>query len=104
MKIHIKKEYYKNIRRGKSPCKFVAKQPKGIGTDVYAKIRLDPILKKKKLKPIREAMLGHEMNEIKTWSKGRCKPHLSANAKEPQESRVLGGTKGFWKYCKKEKI
>ena len=104
MKIHIKKKYYKNVRRGKSPCKFVAKQPKGIGTDVYATIRIDPILKKKKLKAIKAGMIGHEVNEIKTWGKGRCKPHISANSKEPRVSKVLGGTKGFWKYCKKEKI
>jgi hypothetical protein len=104
MKIHIKKKYYKNVRRGKAPCKFTASQPKGIGTDVYATVRVDPILKKKKLKPIKDAMIKHEVNEIKTWGKGRCKPHISANRLEPQASRVLGGTKGFWKYLKKEKI
>ena len=102
MKVHVEKEYYKNVRKGKSPCKFTARQPNGIGTDIYAKIRLDPILRKKKLKPIREAMVRHEMNEIETWGKGRCSPHRSANSKEPRVSKVLGGTKGFWNYVKRE--
>lgn len=104
MKIHIKKKYYKNVRRGKSPCKFTASQPKGIGTDVYATLKVDPILKNKKLKKIKDGILMHEINELKTWGKGRCKPHISANRLEPEPSKVLGGTKGFWKFCKKENI
>ncbi len=41
MKLHVKKVYYKNIRKGKPPCSYSAVQPKGKGTDVYATIKLD---------------------------------------------------------------
>jgi hypothetical protein len=102
MKVHLKKVYYKNVRKGKEPCKFVAKQPKGIGTDIYATVKLDPILRKKKLKPIKDAMVRHEVNEIKVWGKGETAPHRKANSKEPYSTRVvLKGTKGFWRHVEK---
>jgi len=102
MKLHIRKQYYKNIRRGEEPCKYTAVQPKGKGTDVHAVIKLDPILKKSYLKPVKDAMIRHEMNEIMWWAKGGNAPHQRANRMEPALTRKkLKGVKGFWQYCEK---
>ena len=104
MKLHIKKTYYKNVRKGKEPCKYVAKQPAGINTDVYATIRLDPILRKKKLKKVRDAMVKHEIHEIRAWGKGKEHSHRKANAAEPKVTKDLGGTSGFWRAIGKGKM
>lgn len=103
MKVHLKKQYYKNIRVGKAPCKFTARQPKGVGTDVYATVKLDPVLRKRKLKPIKDAMVRHEINEIKAWGKGKNAPHRTAEGREPYLTRIkIKNTQGFWKALKKE--
>lgn len=104
MRVHTKVKYYKHVRVGKAPCKYTAKQPHGIGTDVYAEIRVDPILRKRKLAKVRKAMIGHEMYELKRWGKGDNTVHNQANRREPALTRKLGGTKMFWKYVKKEKL
>jgi len=96
MKLHIKKKYYKRVRRGEEPIKFHAVQPKGKGTDVYATIHLDPILRKKKLRIIKDEMLEHEMEEIKDWGKGKTNAHTIAKHKEPRTLRKCKGVTGFW--------
>jgi hypothetical protein len=98
MKIHKKIVYFKNIRQGKEPCKYEASQPNGVNTDVYATIKLDPILKKKKLKAIRNGMVGHEVNEMTHWGQGKTGSHRFANAKEPAITRIkCEGVAGFWR-------
>jgi hypothetical protein len=105
MKLHIKKEYFKNIRRGKEPCKYVATQPQGVNSDVYATIKLDPILRKKKLKPILKGMLKHEKVEITRWGKGDRYSHRDAEKQEPAITRdKIKNVSGFWKYCKDKGI
>jgi hypothetical protein len=96
MKLHLKKVYYKNIRRGQEPCKYEAIQPGGKGTDVYATVKLDPILRKKKLKPILKGMLKHEKVEITEWAKGKEHSHNLAQRAEPSATKDLGGVRGFW--------
>ena len=97
MKLHKKIVYFKNIRQGKEPCKYEASQPNGVGTDIYATIKLDPILKKKKLKVIRKAMIGHEVNEMTHWGQGKTACHDYANRREPAITRVkIKGVAGFW--------
>lgn len=97
MKLHKKIVYYKRTRKGGEPCKYVATQPNGVNTDVYATIKLDPILRKKKLKPIRDGMMKHEINEITRWGKGAEHSHRISNSQEPLASRKVGGVAGFWK-------
>lgn len=105
MKFHIRKVYYKKPRVGKEPCKYVAVQPKGKGTDVYATIKLDPILRKKKLKPIKNGMLKHETVEIKRWAKGDRYSHRDAEKREPPYLRdKIKNVRGFWSFVKKNKI
>jgi hypothetical protein len=105
MKLHKKIVYYKNIRKGHEPCKYSAVQPKGKGTDVYATIKLDPILKKKKLKAIKKGMLKHEEVEIKRWAKGDPYSHRDAEKKEPKITREkVKNVSQFWKYVKEKGI
>jgi len=96
MRLHIKKVFYKNSRPGQEPCKYEASQPNGVNTDVYATIKLDPILKKKKLKSIRDGMLKHETVEITRWGQGDRYSHRDAERQEPLASRKVGGVAGFW--------
>lgn len=104
-KLHIKKKYYKRVRVGKEPVKYTAVQPKGKGTDVYATIKLDPILRKKKLKKIRDGMLKHETVEISRWAQGDRYSHRDAEKAEPSITRdKIKNCSGFWRYCKKKKI
>jgi hypothetical protein len=103
MKIHKKIVYFKNIRQGKEPCKYEASQPNGVNTDVYATIKLDPILRKKKLKPIRDGMMKHEIVEITRWGQGDRYSHQDANRAEPAASKKLGGVAGFWNQVNKMK-
>ncbi len=105
MKLHIKKVYYKRPRVGKEPCKYSAVQPKGKGTDVYAVVKLDPILRKKKLKAIKNGMLKHETVEIKRWAKGDRYSHRDAEKKEPEITRKrVRNTNLFWKFCRDNDI
>lgn len=105
MKLHKKIVYYKNIRKGKEPCKYSAVQPKGKGTDVYATIKLDPILRKKKLKKIRDGMMKHEVVEITRWAKGDRYSHRDAERQESPFLRdKIKNVRGFWSFCKKKKI
>ncbi len=94
MDIRIRKRYYERSDKSRSPASFTARQPKGVGTTVHATIRLDPVLKKHK--DLRKGVLKHETDEIRAWGKGKTSTHRLANRKEPQVTRKLGGTKGFW--------
>jgi predicted SprT family Zn-dependent metalloprotease len=105
MKLHKKIVYYKKIRRGKEPCKYVARQPRGENTDVYATIKLDPILRKKKLKKIKNGMMKHEIVEITRWGKGDRYSHRDAEKAEPAITRKkVRNVSLFWKYCKDNNI
>jgi predicted SprT family Zn-dependent metalloprotease len=105
VKLHKKLIYYKNIRKGQEPCKFEASQPGGVNTDVYANIYLDPILRKKKLKKVRDGMLKHETVEITRWAKGDRYSHRDAERQEPSITRKrIRGVRGFWNYVEKEKL
>lgn len=101
MKLHLKKVYYKRPRVGREPCKYSAVQPKGKGTDVYAVVKLDPILRKRKLKKVRDGMLRHEIVEIARWANGDRYSHRDAEKQEPKLTRdEIRNVSGFWKYCK----
>jgi hypothetical protein len=105
MKLHIKKVYYKKPRIGKEPCKYSAVQPKGKGTDVYVTIKLDPILRKKKLKSTKNGMLKHETIEIKRWAKGDRYSHRDAEKVEPKITREkIKNVRGFWAEVKRKKL
>ena len=95
MDIRVRKRYYKRSKKGRSPASFIARQPRGVGTDVHATIRLDPVLKKHK--DLRKGVLKHETDEIKAWGKGKTSTHRYANRNEPKVTRRLGGVKGFWR-------
>ena len=94
-KILLKQKYYSKIKKGREPIRYRAKQPKGIGTTIYATIYLDPVLKK--YKDLRKELIGHEVNEIKAWGKGSTKAHTFARRKEPKKTKSIGGVSGFWK-------
>ena len=105
MRLHKKIIYYKNVRKGKSPCSYSATQPKGKGTDVYATIKLDPILRKKKLKTIKNGMLKHETVEIKRWANGDKYSHRDAEKCEPKITKEkIRNSKLFWDFCDKNKL
>ena len=105
MRLHTKIVYHKRTRKGGEPCKYVATQPNGENTDVFATIKLDPILKKKKLKPILKGMLKHETVEITRWGKGDRYSHRDAERQEPAITRdKIKNVSGFWKYCKDKGI
>ena len=99
MKLYIRKRYRKRSKRGGKPASFHATQPKGVGTDVHAIIKLDPILKKHK--DLRKGILRHERKEIEAWGRGRTDSHRYANNREPEVTRRLGGVRGFWKEIRK---
>jgi hypothetical protein len=104
-KLHIKKKYYKRVRVGKEPIKYSAVQPKGKGTDVYATIRLDPILRKKKLKSIKNGMVKHEVVEISRWAQGDRYSHRDAERQEPSYLRdKVRNVSGFWREVKRKKL
>ncbi len=101
MKVYVKKTYYKHSKIGREPVSYKAKQPNGKGTTVYAKLKIDPILRKKRARDLRDGIMRHEMNEIKVWGKGSTRPHKVASAKEPRLTHKLGGASGFWKQVHK---
>jgi hypothetical protein len=95
MKIRVKKRYYKRSQRGREPIKYHASQPRGIGTDIQATIKIDPVLKRHK--DLRKSLLKHEMDEIREWGRGRRAGHTKARKREPKKIRTIGGVSGFWK-------
>ena len=101
MKVRIKKRFYKRSQVGRNPMVFEAKQPKGIHTDIYAVINIDPILRKKKHKDLRDGMLKHEKDEIYDWGKGCDKAHHHAKRKEKKLTRSLKSVDGFWREIKR---
>lgn len=105
MKVHKKIVYHKNTKVGRAPCTYNALQPKGVNTDVYVTIKLDPILKKKKLSKVKNGMLKHEIVEVTRWAKGDRYSHRDAEKVEPAITRdKIKNTSGFWRYCRKNKI
>ncbi len=105
MKLHKKIVYYKKSRVGREPCKYVAVQPKGKGTDVYATIKLDPILRKRKLKTVKNGMLKHEKVEIMRWANGDRYSHRDAEKREPKITKdKIKNTTGFWRYCRENNL
>ena len=101
MKIHIKKQYYRHSKVGRSPASYKARQPEGKGTDVFMDMKVDPILRKKKARDLKKGIMRHEIEEVRAWGKGSTSPHRDASAKEPKVTRKLGGTSGFWKEAHK---
>jgi len=95
MRIIINKTYYKNSVKGREPIKYSVKQPKGVGTDVHASIKIDPVLKKHK--DLRKALLYHEKREISAWGSGKTNAHSLARKREPKLTKNIGGVSGFWK-------
>ncbi len=100
MKVLIKKKYYKTSSRKRSPIKFVAVQPEGKGTTVHATLHIDPVLRKHK--DLRNAMLKHEVIEIKHWGEGGRSSHYHAKSKEPKLTRNMG-LGGFWREIDRRK-
>jgi hypothetical protein len=92
MKVIVTKSYYKRSKRGRSPAKFHAVQS---GSEVHAKVKLDPVLKRHP--DLLRGVLKHENEEIKAWGNGHHAPHLHARSKEPKVTRELGGISGFWR-------
>ena len=72
MKVKTTVSYYKRKRRGKSPATYKARQPRGVGTTVHAKIRLDPTLKSNP--DLQRLILKHEKRELRAWGKGKTRP------------------------------
>jgi hypothetical protein len=101
MKVKIKKVYYKRSQKGRDPVKFHAVQKGGIGTDIHAVIKLDPVLRRKHNKDLHNAMMGHELYEIKDWGGGCDKAHHHAKHREPKLTRRIGGVSGFWAEIKR---
>jgi len=91
--------YYKRSLVGRDPVRYSARQPKGKGTTVFATFRLDPILRKHR--DLREAMLKHELNELRAWGAGSTRGHSLARSKEPALTRNIGGVSGFWREIKR---
>jgi len=101
MKLHIKQRYYKQSRVGREPIRFSVRQPRGVGTDIYGEVWLDPVLRKKQNADLKRALLKHEVDEIKVWGKGGSKGHTKARSKESKLIRTIGGVSGFWREIKR---
>jgi len=101
MKLNLKRKYYKHTKVGREPVRFHVRQPKGIGTDIDGEVWLDPVLKEDGNIDLREALLKHEIDEIKTWGKGTKASHTLAKSQEPILIRKLGGVSGFWQEIKR---
>ena len=99
LKLHITKQYYKKVQRGRDPIRFHVEQPNGVGTDMHAVIKLDPILKKHN--DLRKVLLKHETDEMMAWGKGSTRAHTLARKKEPKAIRYIGGVSGFWNEIKR---
>jgi hypothetical protein len=102
MKVKIKKVYYKRSQKGRDPIKFSASQPKGVGTDVHAVVKIDPVLRKHK--DLRKAMMRHEEYEIKDWGNGCNKAHYHAKRREPKLTRKIKNVSGFWQEIERRKF
>lgn len=100
--LKIKKVYYSRVRWGEQPIRFTAKQPKGVGTTVYATIYLDPILKHHP--DLRNALLKHEIAELKAWGAGSTRAHTIGKSKESKLLRQIGGVSGFWREIKRREV
>lgn len=101
MELHLTTRYYKHSKVGREPIRFHVRQPKGIGTDVHGAIWLDPILKEPQNADLREALIKHELNEIKVWGQGNKASHTEAKGREPTLTKNIGGVSGFWHEIKR---
>ncbi len=100
MRIKTSVSYYKGERRGKSPAIYKANQPRGIGTTVHAKIKLDPSLKRNP--DLRKYVLLHERDEIKAWGMGKPKQtaHKIARKATTKDDRFDSATE-YWRILKR---
>ena len=85
MKIYVVKRY--NKRSGGKPIESRYEQPRGVGSDIHAEIRLDPSLKKHP--DLRRALIRDEKNKIREWGRGNA----FKKAKTPRLLRDIGGVK-----------
>ena len=67
---------------------------KGVAT-----LKIDPILRKRKAKKIRDSIMKHEMEEIKMrcLGLGEARSHKHAVSREAKVSRNVRGNTGMWK-------
>ena len=102
MRIKSKTAYYKKSRKGKSPATYKARQPRGKGTTVHAKVRLDPVLKG--MPKERKLIMLHEQNELRAWAKGMSRDKASRLAKRATKKDDHFDTKSeFWGLVKRRK-
>ncbi len=96
MKIKSQVSYFDRVRRGKSPASYHANQPNGVGKTVYAKIKLDPILKDKP--KVRRLVILHEKNELKAWGLGESKKGAHKIAKRAtKRDDKFDTSREFWR-------
>ncbi len=100
MRVNIRKSYYKKSRRGKSPATYRATQPRGVGTNVNADIKLDPVLRKHP--DLRNLIVKHERREIRAWGKGmpQQKAHVKAQ-KATRRDDHFDTNREFWRLINK---
>ena len=101
MKLYLKKKYYKRSKVGRDPITFSIKQPGGVNTNIYGEVKIDPVLRKKRNRDLKKALLKHETDEIKAWGKGGKSAHTRAKSKEPKLTKEIGGVSGFWREIKR---
>lgn len=95
-KTRVKIKYYKTSDRNRSPATFQTVQPNGVGTGSYATVMLDPILKEKKNRDLKRAILRHEKTEIDAWEAGSPLPHTYAKGKENKLTKNINYAHQFW--------
>jgi hypothetical protein len=100
---YIKVGYYKNSNRNRSPAVFEVREPNGLGKASYAKIRLDPILKRKGFGDLRRDILKHEKNEIDAWERGSFAQHWVAKGKEGKLTSGMKTPQDFWREIDRRK-
>lgn len=101
MKIKKKILYYKRKRPNKSPATYHASQRYGVGTDIKATIKLDPILKDRPKE--RRIIINHEMEEIRNWGKGLKRRKAHKKAQRTKKDNYIDTPKEFWNIIKRGK-
>jgi len=96
-RVHAKVKYYKNSSRYRSPATFNAVEPQGVGGDIYAVIKEDPILKRKRERDLKRAVERHEKDEIHAWGKGSFFPHQVAKGRETNLTKEMQTPQDFWR-------
>lgn len=93
---NVQVKYYKNSDRNRSPATFQTVQPNGVGTRSHATIMLDPVLKARKNRDLKRAVLRHEKQEIDAWEVGSPIPHIHAKSKEGKLTQNMQYANQFW--------